>query len=59
MMLSLFEGKEIDFLVTEPQKPDRVIKGRVVRSGYTGHDLKKTGPRQQGWQVSRRSPLLK
>ena len=44
MMLSLFEGKEIDFLVTEPQKPDRVIKGRVVRSGYTGHDLKKTGP---------------
>ena len=39
MMLSLFEGKEIDFLVTEPQKPDRVVKGRVIRSGYTPHNL--------------------
>ena len=47
MMLSLFEGKEIDFLVTEPQKPDRVIKGRIVRSGYTAHDLKKTGQSQK------------
>jgi hypothetical protein len=33
MMLSLFEGKELDFIVTEPQKPDRVLRGRVVRSG--------------------------
>ena len=41
MMLSLFEGKEIDFLVTEPQKPDRVVKGRVVRSGYTPHNLRR------------------
>ena len=39
MMLSLFEGKEIDFLVTEPQKPDRVVKGRIIRSGYTPHNL--------------------
>jgi hypothetical protein len=39
MMLSLFEGKEIDFLVTEPQKPNRVVKGRVIRSGYTPHNL--------------------
>jgi hypothetical protein len=38
-MLSLFEGKEIDFLVKEPQKPDRVVKGRVIRSGYTPHNL--------------------
>jgi hypothetical protein len=27
MMLSLFEGQQIDFLVTEPQKPDRIVKG--------------------------------
>jgi len=33
MMLSLFEGREIDFLVKEPEKPDRVVKGRVIRSG--------------------------
>jgi hypothetical protein len=37
MMLSLFEGNQIDFLVREPQKPDRVVKGRVIRSGYTPH----------------------
>jgi len=39
MMLSLFEGKEINFLVREPEKPDRVVKGRVIRSGYTPHNL--------------------
>jgi hypothetical protein len=39
MMLSLFEGKELDFVVSEPQKPDRVVKGRVVRSGYIPHNL--------------------
>jgi hypothetical protein len=39
MMLSLFEGQQIDFLVTEPQKPDRIVKGRVIRSGYTPHHL--------------------
>jgi hypothetical protein len=38
MMLSLFEGKELDFIVTEPQKPDRVVRGRVVRSGYIPHN---------------------
>jgi hypothetical protein len=38
MMLSLFEGREIDFLVREPEKPDRVVKGRVIRSGYTPHN---------------------
>jgi hypothetical protein len=37
MMLSLFEGREIDFLVKESQKPDRIVKGRVIRSGYTPH----------------------
>lgn len=39
LMLLLFEGKEIDFLVKEPQKPDRVVKGRIIRSGYTPHNL--------------------
>jgi hypothetical protein len=40
MMLSLFEGKELDFIVTEPQKPDRLVRGRVVRSGYIPHNLR-------------------
>ncbi len=35
MMLSLFEGQEIDFVVQEAQKPDRVVRGKIIRSGYT------------------------
>lgn len=34
LLLSLFEGKEIDFQVHEPNKPDHVVKGTVIRSGY-------------------------
>jgi hypothetical protein len=34
LLLSLFEGKEIDFSVHEPNKPDHIIKGTVIRSGY-------------------------
>jgi hypothetical protein len=34
LLLSLFEGKEIDFAVHEQQKPDHVVKGKVIRSGY-------------------------
>ena len=34
LLLSLNEGKEIEFYVKEPNKPDRVVKGRIIRSGY-------------------------
>ena len=34
MLLSLFEGKTIDFVRRETTKPDQVIKGKVVRSGF-------------------------
>jgi len=37
LLLSLFEGKEIDFQVHEPNKPDHVLKGTVIRSGYVPH----------------------
>lgn len=37
LLLSLFEGKEIDFNVREANKPDRVVKGKVIRSGYVPH----------------------
>ena len=33
-LLSLFEGKEIDFAVRETQKPDHLVKGKIIRSGY-------------------------
>lgn len=35
LLLSLNEGKTIDFLVREPNKPDQLLKGRIVRSGYS------------------------
>jgi hypothetical protein len=34
LMLQLNEGKTIDFYVREPNKPDRTVRGRIVRSGY-------------------------
>jgi len=37
LLLSLFEGKTIDFFVKEANKPDRVVPGKIVRSGYQPH----------------------
>ena len=37
LLLSLFEGKTIEFLVTEPNQPSRIVPGKVVRSGYVAH----------------------
>ena len=34
LMLDLCEGKTIDFYVREPNKPDRTIQGKIIRSGY-------------------------
>jgi hypothetical protein len=34
MLLSLFEGKTLEFVRHETNKPDRVIMGKVVRSGF-------------------------
>jgi len=34
MLLSLFEGKSLEFNRHEPNKPDRLIVGKVVRSGF-------------------------
>ena len=34
MLLSLFEGKTLEFVRHENNKPDRVIVGKVVRSGF-------------------------
>ena len=33
LLLSLFEGKTIDFLVKEEGKPDQTIQGKIIRSG--------------------------
>ncbi len=34
MLLSLFEGKTLEFVRREANKPDRFVSGKVVRSGY-------------------------
>jgi hypothetical protein len=37
LLLSLYEGKMLDFEVTTPQGV-KIVKGKVIRSGYTPHD---------------------
>ena len=37
LLLSLFEGKTIEFLVTEPNQPSKIVLGKIVRSGYVAH----------------------
>ena len=34
MLLSLFEGKTLEYVRHETNKPDRIINGKVVRSGF-------------------------
>ena len=34
MLMSLFEGKTLEFVRHEANKPDRIITGKVVRSGF-------------------------
>lgn len=38
LLLSVFEGQTIDFLIREANKPDRVVKGKILRSGYVPHN---------------------
>src|SRR5438477_8209161 len=37
LLLSFYEGKTIDFLVVEPNKPNTIVQGKIVRSGYARH----------------------
>ncbi len=37
LLLSLYEGKEIDFLTTDKDGEQIIRKGRIVRSGYVAH----------------------
>ena len=36
LLLSLYEGKEIEFLVSKQEK-DEIVRGRIIRSGYVPH----------------------
>ena len=37
LLLSLFEGRMIEFFVRETNKPDRTVLGKIIRSGYVAH----------------------
>jgi len=37
LLLSLFEGRTIEFLVTSPNEPSKIVSGKVIRSGYVVH----------------------
>ena len=52
LLLSLFEGKEIEFAVHEPNKPDHVVKGTVIRSGYVPHNGMAMQRYGQGYAMS-------
>lgn len=37
LLLSLFEGKTVEFFIKEPNKPDATVQGKIIRSGYKGN----------------------
>lgn len=37
LLLSIYEGKEIEFLTTDKDNEKKIIKGKIIRSGYVPH----------------------
>jgi hypothetical protein len=35
LLLSLYEGKEIDFLISDEKGNEKIVRGKIIRSGYT------------------------
>jgi len=50
LLLSLYEGKEIDFLVNLGEGKTKTVKGKIVRSGYVPHQ---SGMQRYGSQYVR------
>ncbi len=50
LMLSLYEGKEIDFLVHLDEGKTKTVQGKIVRSGYVPHQ---SGMQRYGYQYAR------
>ena len=55
LLLSLIEGKTIDFLVREADKPDRTVPGKIVRSGYAMHSQMAMQRYGQNYAMSQRA----
>jgi len=43
-LLSLNEGKMVEFFIREPNKADRTVQGKVIRSGYGAGGQNRTPP---------------
>ncbi len=54
LLLSLYEGKEIQFLVRNQNK-DEIVRGRVIRSGYVPHQ---SGMQRYGQQYAMQQSAL-
>ena len=48
LLLSLFEGKELDFLVRDRENKETTVRGKVVRSGYQANSQAAQRYGQQG-----------
>jgi hypothetical protein len=51
LLLSLYEGKEIDFLIRLAEGETKTIRGKIIRSGYVPHQ---SGIRRYGQQYRER-----
>ena len=61
LLLSIFEGKTIDFLIKETNKPDQIVQGKIIRSGYTPHSQDAAQRYGQGYgpeQGSENQPVI-
>jgi hypothetical protein len=57
-LLDLYEGKTIEFSVRNPDGTNRIVNGRIVRSGYVPHyeAMNRNGPQYQANQFLVASP---
>jgi hypothetical protein len=54
LLLSLYEGKEIDFLVPKSDGQEAVVRGTIIRSGYQPHQ---SGMQRYGHQYAQRQAV--
>ena len=57
-LLNLYEGKTVEFAVRNPDGTDRIVSGRIVRSGYVPHyeAMALYGARYQASQMAMAAP---
>ena len=51
LLLSIYEGKEIEFLTYGKEDERKIVRGKIIRSGYVPHQL---GIQRYGYQYAQR-----